>query len=378
VVNAIRRRWRNVVCITSIVLPEERVGREIRQLTVVAPGGQVRIGWPEQDPFIRVGKYYTDGCFQQPDIFVAEVPRARLHVASGLVCTPGFKMLADAGRLDRLPCFSGFGQRKPRKMSRRGGKYSTIHYCFASNSWHWMMDCLPKVISLERALAGEKLVLLMPDTATSRHRESMLGLLPENFSVEYLPAETWLELETFYFPSLVSGRCNGFLPPGYFAEMRSRIFARYGLAERTQPRRRLYITRRYARHRRVTNEAEVGQLLEKYAFEIVELEKLSFPQEVKLFQEAAFIIGAHGAGLASILFSFEATLLVFYATQKPPNYFHTQTSALGQRHLFIRHHGEHEDSDITVDLDELRGVLEKELDRQGKGLSQADVETTAI
>lgn len=365
VVNAVSRRWRAVRCITSHVLPEERVGREVRRLTIVAPAGTVRIGWPDQDPFIPVGKYYRDGYFEQPAIFVAEIPRARLHVGSGLVCTPGHRALADAGRTDRVPCFSPFGRRKPRHVPKLSGAWSTIEYCYANNIWHWFVDCLPKLISLERALPDQALTLLMPDTMSPLQRESMLAVLPARFSVRHLPAETWVETETFYWPSLVSGRCNAFLPPGYWDEIRSRIFARYGLASRHCPRRRLYITRGNADKRRVLNEEAVRRLLDEYLFETIELENLTFRQEVELFHEAAFVIGPHGAGLAGTIFSGPITLVVFYSTPRPPNYFHTQACALGQRHRFLLHHGDHEDDDLAIDLDELRALLESELARSG-------------
>jgi hypothetical protein len=333
----------------------------VRRQVVVAPARHVRIGWPEEDSFIPVGKYYRDGCFQQPDIFVAEVPGARLHVGSGLVCTPGFKALADSGRLDRLEDFGAFGRPKPRELTKLAGNHSTIQYCYADNCWHWMVDCLPKLISLEKALAGRELILLMPETITPFQRDSMHCLLPENISVSYFPCETWVESESFLWASLASGRCNAFLPPGYFAEMRARIFARYGLSGRPPPRRRLYITRRNAGHRRVKNEAAVLQLLKEFSFEEIELERLSFREQVQLFQEAAVVAGAHGAGLVSTVFSGPMTLIVFYATQKPPNYFHTQTRALGQRHLFLRHDGKDEDADFSVSLNGLRLLLKTEI-----------------
>lgn len=336
------------------------MGRGINRLIVVAPAREVRIGSPDEDPFIQVGKYYGDGTFSQPDIFVAEVPRARVHIGSGLVCTRGFEVLADSGRTDRLGAFTAFGRRRPLRVRKFSGAYSTLQYCYANNFWHWMVDCLPKLISLEKALPGQSLTLLMPETITPVQRESMLCVLPEHFTVSYLPADAWIETETFFWPSLASGRCNAMLPPGYFAEMRARVFARYGLGEALPRGRRLYLTRRNAKHRRVKNEDVVCSLLAEFDFEIVELEKLSFQEQVKLMHEASVVAGPHGAALASTVFSGAITLLVFYATPRPPNYFHTQSVALGQRHHFILDCGTDEDADFSVDPGELRRLLEAE------------------
>lgn len=361
VAHAFLRRWRRLTGVSSHVLAEQRVGREVSRLVVVAPARRVSLGRPEEDSFIPISKYYRDGFFDQPDIFVAEIPRGRLHVGSGLVCTPGFRALADSGRLDRLGAFSAFGQAKPRRLTRVSGAHSTLHYCYANNPWHWVVDCLPKLISLERALNGRSLTLLMPEGLSGFQRDSMQALLPANFSIEYLPPETWVESETFFWPSLASGRCNACLPPGYFDEMRARVFAHYGLSKAENPQRRLYITRRNARHRRVKNETEVDALLREFGFEVIELERLSFREQLELFQQASFVAGPHGAGLVATVFSGPLTLLAFYATQCPPNYFHTQAHALGQRHLYLLGDAPGEDDHFSVNLDDLRSILKHEL-----------------
>ena len=360
VAHALLRRWRRLAGLSSFVLAEERLGREVSALVIVSPAQRVEIGRPQEDSFIPISKYYRDGFFEQPDIFVAEIPRGRLHVGSGLVCTPGFRALADADRLDRLGAFRPFGEAKPRRWTRLQGTHSTINYCYANNPWHWVVDCLPKLISLERAQAGRKVTLLMPEGLSDFQRESMEALLPAHFSVEYLPPETWIESERFLWPSLASGRCNAVLPEGYWTEIRARILARHGAAQTREPWRRLYVTRRNARHRRVTNEETVDGLLREFGFEIVELEKLSLREQVELFQEAAFVVGPHGAGLVTTLFSGALTLLVFYATKRPPNYFHTQAKTLGQRHLYLLGDAEGEDDDFSVDVGELRDLLVRE------------------
>ena len=366
VTHAVLRRWRALTGLSSFILAEERLGREVSALVILAPARRVEIGRPEEDAFIPISKYYRDGLFDRPDIFVAEIPRGRVHVGSGLVCTPDFRALADSGRLDRLGAFGSYGGPKPRHWTSLPGAHSTIYYCYADNPWHWVIDCLPKLISLERALGGRSLTLLMPEGLSSFQHDSMECLLPANFAVRYLPRETWIEAETFFWPSLASGRCNAILPPGYFEAMRARVFGRFGIAGQVRPWRRLYVTRRGARHRRVRNEAEVEALLREFGFEIVELERLGFREQVELLQEAAFVAGPHGAGLVATVFAGPLNLLVFYATRRPPNYFHTQARALGQRHLFLLGDAPGEDDDFSVPIGELRVLLARELGTAGE------------
>jgi capsular polysaccharide biosynthesis protein len=70
--------------------------------------------------------------------------------------------------------------------------------------------------------------------------------------------------------------------------------------------RKLFISRGESLNthaRRLLNEDEIASLASKQGFEIVCCEKLSFEAQVTLFSEARIIVGAHGAGLANLVFA---------------------------------------------------------------------------
>ena len=121
------------------------------------PAQRVRIGAGDQDPFTRVAQYYNDGWFDRPDVFVCEIPDANVFVRSGMVCTRDFKLIADKGMEHRRFLYPPFRQRRPAAVRRVEGAWTTLAYCNSENFWHWMVDCLPKVRSLELAMAGEPL-----------------------------------------------------------------------------------------------------------------------------------------------------------------------------------------------------------------------------
>lgn len=65
---------------------------------------------------------------------------------------------------------------------------------------------------------------------------------------------------------------------------------------------RLYISRSQAANRRVTNEAEILDLLTQYNFESVTLEALSVAEQAALFASATVVIAPHGSGLTNLVF----------------------------------------------------------------------------
>jgi hypothetical protein len=194
-------------------LPEKTVGQStaIRNIRVLAPEQRINIGSPHEDAFVPVGKLYREGSFVRPSIIVCDVPDARLHVGSGMVCTRDWEVVTDLDR--RLSGFSKFRRPKPRQIKRLAGTYSTVFGWSADNVSHWMMDCLPRIHSLAQIEPKARVTLLMPESLSPVHRESLNCLLPPNFVVEYWPDDTWLQPENFLWASMVSGRWNAVSDP---------------------------------------------------------------------------------------------------------------------------------------------------------------------
>ncbi len=347
--------------ITERIFPEEeaRRGGEVEKLRVLLPSQRIEIA-PKSDPFVAVGKYYREGWFDRPDVFVCEIPDAYLYVDTGMVCTRHWKV---AGDFDvRLTFFKKFGKRRPphSRIKRIAGTCTTIGYGMESNPYHWMVDCLPKLISLARAEPERKIILLMSDALGDQQRETLATLCPANFELQYHPPDTWFQIERLLWPSLVSGVCNAFLPADYFEAIRQPIFARYGLPFVHAQTERLYVTRRDSIRRRVLNEDALEAFLQPYGFRTVELSRLSFRQQVELFHRAEIVLGPHGAGLNTLFHSGKIPVVVLHPNQQPQNHYHTLARGLGQDYHFVLHHGDI-DSDFEVDLPALKRVLEGEL-----------------
>ena len=102
-----------------------------------------------------------------------------------------------------------------------------------------MADCLPQVLTLEKYMDGRPLTLLSSDNLGKFQRETLKHMLPKTMSLEFVPKNTWIKAERFILPSYLSGRCNGYLPENYYAEIRRRIATGVGLPESAKPELRL-------------------------------------------------------------------------------------------------------------------------------------------
>lgn len=69
------------------------------------------------------------------------------------------------------------------------------------------------------------------------------------------------------------------------------------------PNRRIFVSRRDAPSRYMTNEDEAIDALSPIGIERVELSGLSFTEQVKLFAESELVVAPHGAGLANMIFA---------------------------------------------------------------------------
>ncbi|HRP37467.1 MAG TPA: glycosyltransferase family 61 protein [Candidatus Dojkabacteria bacterium] len=65
---------------------------------------------------------------------------------------------------------------------------------------------------------------------------------------------------------------------------------------------KIYLSRKKASRKKVTNETEVEQLVQKYGFKVAYNEDYSFLEQVSLYSNAKFLISIHGSGLTNMLF----------------------------------------------------------------------------
>lgn len=134
---------------------------------------------------------------------------------------------------------------------------------------------------------------------------------------------------------------------------------------------RYFISRKDSSIRNITNEDKVSDLLSKYNIETILLSKLSFQDKINLFANSKLIIGGSGAGMTNLMFCKEGTTIVEIFGDQFIDFSHYYALAakrkLDYHYLIGKNVGkvnsmvEGQNNDITIELDSLKRLLEKEL-----------------
>ena len=242
-------------------------------------------------------------------------------------------------------------------------------YYFVMNIWakgyhHWLAEVAPKFVIFEELLRSGQ--ILMP--ADRPH-----------FISEFL--------EMFGFSNIVNVKNNNFVKklhvitnpysghfdPEHLTMFRDAVLARTNNKGKSG-HRKIYVTRKDSRARKVINEGEVLEILTPKGFECVDLENVSFRDQVDMFVECSHFISIHGGALTNAIFMPPGGKVVelypkFKNREVELNACYGRLcTILGLAHQFIfcdrkvigRKPDFHVD-DITVDLPQLESVVNSQL-----------------
>jgi capsular polysaccharide biosynthesis protein len=183
----------------------------------------------------------------------------------------------------------------------------------AANYSHWWLDLLAKAMLFERrpaSVGGEgrpsEWVINRPADPQQAAALELLNIKPTLIETPGTLVRGPLLLSnglTFSGAQAISGLVREFST--YVLDKAAPLTA-------PPPRRgrRLYITRRSARMRRLLNEDELLAELTPRGFEVLALEELPLLAQIEAFNHADVVVAPHGAGLTNLLFCRPGALAV--------------------------------------------------------------------
>lgn len=139
---------------------------------------------------------------------------------------------------------------------------------------------------------------------------------------------------------------------------KNRMFERLDISG-AAPKRRIFITRKGAKVRRIINEEEVESFLIAEGFELIASEKYTVDDQIRLFSEAETIVAPHGAGLANMIYSNRPKIIeLFPADRWNIGYFLALTNSIGGTHVPIISAPQNDTDDFCVDIPKLSAALQ--------------------
>ncbi|GFE64894.1 hypothetical protein KIN_19680 [Litoreibacter roseus] len=216
------------------------------------------------------------------------------------------------------------------------------------NHSHWLSAHLPKLVLLKDR--GQLTDLVLPEKRPQTVDDSlrMLSIDPEDCAV--LPLNAVLYAKTL---TLVE---NDRFDPALLNATRA------ALAPTRTPTRRIFISRKAAKGRKLIEEEQLMPVLTEAGFETVVMEHLNFAEQIDLMSETAVLLAPHGAGLTNMLFCPIGTRVIEMADPAYPNpNFYAMAAALGLPYALIAAKGvgaAHPlEQDLSVDPAEVARVL---------------------
>ncbi|TAE59192.1 MAG: DUF563 domain-containing protein [Nostocales cyanobacterium] len=169
--------------------------------------------------------------------------------------------------------------------------------------FHWMLDVLPRWELLRISNHDfADIDYFIVDNQLPFQKETLAKLqIPEHkqINIREFPHLQATELIVPSFPGCVAWMSN------WTCDFLKQQFLDHTISENSQiqqPKKRIYITRKLAKSRRIINEPEITNFLKLYGFETVILEAMTVAEQALLFSQAEIIISPHGSGLTNIAF----------------------------------------------------------------------------
>lgn len=283
----------------------ERVRAPIRQGVRAARYAALRAVAPLMRPFvgIRAPLAGFDVAATSPhvsrvsvarELYVAVLPNGRALFDYGVVVDKRHKLLGDVSPAlglppARHPALSRILLPPREKFS---GRLAVISSTAHQRYYHWMFDVLPRVGILRRS--GLSVDAYLINTGLPYQRESIdrLALAP----VVSPQSHTHIQARELIVPSL-PGQIGQPTPQSCSFLRETFLSESPGTADL-----RLYVSRRDAATRGVSNEAELIASLEPLGFQVVALDGMSIASQADLFARCRTVVGPHGAGLTNTVF----------------------------------------------------------------------------
>ncbi|HEU4794854.1 MAG TPA: glycosyltransferase family 61 protein [Pyrinomonadaceae bacterium] len=185
--------------------------------------------------------------------------------------------------------------RRPRKIQ---ANVLWITDYWSKGYFHWLTDALTRLYVVRDRLDQLELVLPWEFATRDFVRTSLEVFGVQKF--DFIRRDEVLLCSILLMPTHTA-------PSGHFRDeviqgVRKILLTAFGDSTYKGQGERIYISRRAAQKRRIVNEDELTPVLNKFGFQTVYAEELTFQDQVRVLSRARYLVSNHGAGLTNMLF----------------------------------------------------------------------------
>lgn len=233
--------------------------------------------------------------------------------------------------------------------------------------FHWILEVLPRIGSLQRAgiqLADMDHIIV--NSAKSRFMRDTLEMVgvPLDKLVD-MQEHPHIKADQLIVPSMPAGTGN--YTPWVLDWLKQHLSPSMATPD-SAVSPYVFVSRAKAKFRNVTNEPQIKEHLEGMGFQSWELESLSYPEQMALFDQATVIVAPHGAGLTHLFHCRPGTKVIeFFDPMYVNACFYSLANAVDLEYYYFLGEGkgmkegvnlELNEGNITVSISKLQEVLD--------------------
>ena len=234
------------------------------------------------------------------------------------------------------------------------------YYSDCDNYFHYWVDVVADIYFLERMgfARTEFDVYLMPFSRVAWQEEILQICGIDKTKVVAFSSFTALRAKELFFAVRAKG---GYLNPPWLVEGMRSMSGWHGSPSAGQ---KIYLSRRDAARRPITNEDEVIDIVRSFGFEVHSCSNLSVRQQQSLFASASHIVAPHGAALTNLAWcNAGATMIEFFPARHGNPCFHDLAAIAGVEYRALECPQDDSEKPLeagyTVPLFELQEMLER-------------------
>lgn len=215
-------------------------------------------------------------------------------------------------------------KKKPNSRINEGILLSCDH---DNNYFHWLVECLPKLVFIDDFKQFKDVPLLIPAELHENLMVALTRININNHPIIILECGVAYRVDRLIFPSALSRVIDRYKGRPVFDtdiilshKWISRVSNLLKKKNNTKPWRKLFLTRRKGL-RALGNQEEIEMILSEHNFEIIDLDYASLDFQINLFSQASVVIAPTGATLTNMLFCQPRTkVIVFMSNHETTNY----------------------------------------------------------
>lgn len=240
----------------------------------------------------------------------------------------------------------------------RLGTLIYIHDTYSNGFFHWICDCLPKLVAAESILLEHNALLIIPNSYKLQpYVQYTLDAL--GISYRFGNANEIIDSRKLYV-------INPVARSGNFKTEHMRLIRDKMSRPKSHfdTRNKIYVSRKYSHRRFLQNEELLVDFLIDKNFMVIYPEEKCLQEQVELFSNCSLLVGLHGGGLTNMIFMPENSNVIEIRLENDTrnNCYFALSSSLGVNYYYIEaksisKFGDVQNTDLELPISEIEKVL---------------------